>query len=99
VLAAAGEAAEEGSSILTLTVVGLGGFGLALLLTILWAGRKQRSLLKELHRRDDALLGLIASMSGRTERATFGELENALDAVMKKRPQPKKGLAASHDGH
>ena len=97
VLAAAGEAAEEGSSILTLSIVGLGGFGLALLLTILWASRKQRGLLKELHRRDDALLGLIASMSGKSERPTFGELENALDTVMKKRPA--KTDLAPHSGH
>lgn len=89
VLAAAGEAVKEGPDVLVMTVAGLGGFGLALLLTILWASRKQRHMLRELHRRDDALLGLVATMSGRAERPSFGELESALKTVLeRRRPLP-----------
>lgn len=85
VLAAAGEAVKEGPDVLVMTVAGLGGFGLALLLTILWASRKQRHMLRELHRRDDALLGLVAAMSGRSDRPSFGELESALASVLERR--------------
>ena len=93
VLAAAGEAAEQGSSFLWLAVAGAVLFALALLGTILWAGRRQRALQAELHRRDDALLGLVASMKGKEDGPTFDDLERALGGHRHERP------AVSARGH
>lgn len=85
VLAAAGEAAESGSDLLWVAIAGLVVFGAAVLGTIVWAARRQRGLQAELHRRDDVLLGLVASIAGRETAPTFGEVESVLREVLRKR--------------
>jgi hypothetical protein len=91
VLAAAGEAVEKGPNILWLAIAGVAAFAVALLGTILWAGRRQRSLQAELHRRDDALLGLVASLQGSDRKPTFDELEQLLGARRHDPRTPARG--------
>lgn len=96
VLAAAGEAVEKGPNVLWIAIAGIVAFAFALLGTILWAGRRQRTLQAELHRRDDALLGLVASIAGRDRPPTFGELEQAL-GNLGHRDAARQGAEVRHD--
>ncbi len=59
VLDAANRAAQSSSSVVPIAIAGFGGFALAVLGAILWAGRRRRITRSDLASRDEALLAMV----------------------------------------
>ena len=87
---AAGDAADTGNRILWTLGIGLGALALGLIVTLVWAIRKNRMRQVELADRDRALQLLAEAINNNTSATGVGDVQDALNA------SPRDRAAVDH---